>query len=106
MTTFWQPVAEDTSVPYKWTKLKQGPYPSWRLEAQRTLTLYRQLNDLAKRIDADAVYASKPLLASFGLGLLTKLRGHVPEVLDIDDWEIGFIKSFNANQSATACEPH
>jgi len=98
----WQPLAEDTSVHYKWTKLKQGPYPSWRRKALMTFTSYWQLNDLAKRIDADAVYACKPLLTSFGLGLLKKLREHVPLVLDIDDWEMGMVKGYNINNSATA----
>jgi len=66
------------------------------------LALYSQLNDLAKKIDADAVYASKPLLTSFGLGLLKKLREHVPLVLDIDDWEVGFLKRYHVNDSAIA----
>ena len=98
----WQPVAEDTSIPYKWTKLKQGPYPSWRRKALMTFTSYRQLNDLAKRIDADAVYACKPLFTSFGLGLLKKLREHVPLVLDIDDLEMGIVRGYNINNSARA----
>jgi len=63
---------------------------------------YSKLNDFAKRIDADAVYASKPLLTSFGLGLLKKLREHVPLVLDIDDWEMGFVKGCHTNDSASA----
>lgn len=99
----WQPVIEDTSIPYKWTKLKQGLRPSRpHKELMTGLTPYSQLNDLAKRIDADAVYASKPLFTSFGLGLLKKLRDHVPLVLDIDDWEMGFVKGYHINDSATA----
>jgi glycosyltransferase involved in cell wall biosynthesis len=97
----WQPVAEDTSVLYKSTKLKQGPYPSLRLKALMSLIPYRQLNDLAKNIDADAVYASKPLFTSFGLGLLKKFRDHVPVVLDIDDWQTGFVEGCTANDAAT-----
>jgi glycosyltransferase involved in cell wall biosynthesis len=96
----WQPVAEDDTIRYRWTKLEQGPYPSWRRKALMTLTHYSQLNDLAKRIDADAVYASKPLFTSFGLGLLKKLRTHVPLVLDVDDWEMGFVNRYNMNNAA------
>jgi len=101
----WQPVSEDSSISYKCTKLKQGQYSSSRLKALlMSGTPYWQLNDLAKRIDADAVYASKPLLTSFGLGLLKKLREHVPLVLDIDDWQMGFIKSYNTSRSAAASD--
>jgi glycosyltransferase involved in cell wall biosynthesis len=95
----WQPLVEDTSTPYKWTKLNRGLSSSWRSKA---LTPYSQLNDLARRIDADVVYASKPLLTSFGLGLLKKLRDHVPLILDIDDWELGFVKSSHINDYAAA----
>ncbi|MGZ4945557.1 MAG: glycosyltransferase [Halobacteriota archaeon] len=98
----WQPVAEDTSVPYKWTALKQGPSSSWRLKARITLNSYLKLNDLVKRIDADVVYASKPLFTSFGLGLLKKLREHIPVVLDIDDWQTGFVKGYDENDSDAA----
>ncbi len=45
-------------------------------------------------IHGDVVYASKPLLASFGVGLLKKLKTGKPLVLDIDDWELGFGKEF------------
>ena len=93
----WQPVIEDTSIPYKWAKLK---LPGG-INLLESLTCYSKLNDLAKRIDTDVLYASKPLLASFGLGMLKKLQEHVPLVLDIDDWEMGFLKH-HTNDSATA----
>ena len=98
----WQPVVEDTSVPYKWTALKLGSPSSLRLKARMTLTSYLKLNYLAKRIDADVVYASKPLFTSFGLGLLKKLREHIPVVLDIDDLQTGFVKGYNENDSVVA----
>lgn len=37
----------------------------------------------------DVIYASKPLLTSFGVGLLRKIKSKVPLVVDIDDWELG-----------------
>lgn len=45
------------------------------------------------RADGDLLYASKPLLASFGLGLLGKLRSGRPLLLDVDDWELGFARA-------------
>jgi glycosyltransferase involved in cell wall biosynthesis len=99
----WQPVIQDTSISYKWTKLNQELSLSWRFKALTTSFIpYSQLNDLARRIDADAVYASKPLVTSFGLGLLKKLREHVPLVLDIDDWEMGFVKGYRLYDSVSA----
>jgi glycosyltransferase involved in cell wall biosynthesis len=41
---------------------------------------------------ADVIYAVKPLLSSYGLALLARLRRKFPLILDIDDWEIGFVK--------------
>lgn len=40
--------------------------------------------------DGDLVYASKPRLASAGIGYLKRLASHRPLALDIDDWEVGF----------------
>ena len=45
---------------------------------------------LLRRADGDLVYASKPRLASAGIGYLGRLRGRRPLVLDVDDWEVGF----------------
>ena len=73
----WQPVIEDSSIPYRWTKLNQAFHPSWHLnDLLASFTPYSQLNELARTIDADALYASKPLVTSFGLGLLKKLGKH------------------------------
>ena len=44
------------------------------------------------KISGDVIYASKPLCASFGKGLLLKITGKRPLVLDIDDWELASIK--------------
>src|SRR5207245_10342163 len=40
--------------------------------------------------DGDLLYASKPRLASAGVGYLKRLGGRRPLLLDIDDWEVGF----------------
>lgn len=46
---------------------------------------------LMNRIDGDLIYAVKPKPASFGVGLLKKLRSRVPVLLDIDDWELSWV---------------
>ncbi len=45
---------------------------------------------LVRLADGDVVYASKPRLASAGIGYLSRLVTRRPLVLDIDDWELGF----------------
>ena len=40
--------------------------------------------------DGDLIYASKPRLASAGVGYLKRLTAGRPLLLDIDDWEVGF----------------
>ena len=76
----WKPVADDRSITYKSVKIYGRFKPYW------------QIKELAKNIDGDVIYASKPLFTSFGVGLLQKLFNKKPLILDIDDWEMGFIK--------------
>jgi glycosyltransferase involved in cell wall biosynthesis len=48
--------------------------------------------ELLKIIDGDVIYASKPLLTSFGIGLIKKRITRKPIILDIDDWQMGIIR--------------
>jgi len=75
----WSPVAHDLSVPYKKIQLKKW-FP------------YVQLYKLALSVDGDIVYATKPHFTSYLLGLYIKLKARKKLILDIDDWEIGFLK--------------
>ncbi len=43
-------------------------------------------------IGGHVVYAHKPLFTSFGVGLLERVLSMKPLILDIDDWEMGFIR--------------
>jgi glycosyltransferase involved in cell wall biosynthesis len=45
-------------------------------------------------VSGDVIYASKPLLASFGVGIVKKIITRKPLILDIDDWELGVGKEF------------
>jgi len=76
----WKPVASDKSITYKFVKIEGKFKPYW------------QIRKLAEKIDGDVIYASKPLFTSFGIGLLQKFLKNKPLVLDIDDWQMGFIK--------------
>lgn len=46
--------------------------------------------EFLEKIDGDIIYAVKPKSASFGMGLLKKLLGKRPVILDIDDWELSW----------------
>jgi len=83
----WKPVADENNMTYKYLKFCGR------------VKLYWQIKELAKKIDGDIIYASKPLFTSFGLGLFKKLTNSKPLILDIDDWELGFIKENYRNSS-------
>ncbi len=53
-----------------------------------------EFRKMLNMISGDVIYASKPLMASFGVGLVKKIRTGRLLVLDIDDWELGFGKEF------------
>ena len=53
---------------------------------------FSQAKWIMSTISGDVIYASKPLLTSFGVGLILKLFKKKPLVLDIDDWQVGFHK--------------
>ena len=60
---------------------------------------YWQINELAKKIEGDVIYVSKPLFTSLSLGLKRKLFDGKPVILDIDDWEMGSLKDGYKNRS-------
>jgi glycosyltransferase involved in cell wall biosynthesis len=76
----WQPLADLHGVVKRFVKIDRGPKAYW------------QLRKLLDEIHCDVVYASKPLFTSYGIGLIKKLTRGNPLVLDIDDWELGFVK--------------
>ena len=83
----WKPVAEDKGVSYKGVKMKGIFKP------------YCRFGELLEKIDGDVIYAHKPLFTSFGIGLIKKRRSKKTLILDIDDWQIGFMKETYGNPS-------
>ncbi len=73
----WTPLAQDKSVPYHSVELEKGSKS------------FAQLRKLYKKIDGDILYAQKPVLQTFGVGILKKHFDKVPLILDLDDWEWG-----------------
>ncbi|UCH12357.1 MAG: glycosyltransferase [Candidatus Omnitrophota bacterium] len=83
----WQPIANDRSISYKSIKLKG------RFKA------YWQLKEISKKITGDIIYVHKPLFINLGVGLVKKIFDKKPLVIDIDDWEMGFVKDSLNNLS-------
>lgn len=76
----WEPVIDDKSIVYKSINISGRFKPYW------------QIRKLARKIDGNVIFASKPIFTSFGVGLFKKALYNKPLILDIDDWEMGFIK--------------
>jgi len=85
----WPPVAAE---PVAFRSVPMGRSPS-------ELLAFRRLADL---VDGDVIYASKPLLTSFGIGLVKRITAGRPLVVDVDDWEAGFTRQIW--RSGTALE--
>ena len=54
---------------------------------------FNRMGDIAKQIDGDVIYVSKPRLPSLELAILAKLYQNRPVVLDVDDYELGWFKN-------------
>jgi glycosyltransferase involved in cell wall biosynthesis len=77
----WNPIAKLDDFEYKYVRLGYSK-------------VYFELRDLFKKISGDVIYVSKPLFTSYGIGLLKKFAYRLPLILDIDDWQMGFIKTW------------
>jgi glycosyltransferase involved in cell wall biosynthesis len=62
------------------------------LRARPMPAFLRQVDELSRRVDADVVYAFKPLPSSFWVALRACRRLEVPLFLDIEDWEAGWYR--------------
>ena len=76
----WKPFRKLTDVEYKFVKVKGKLFP------------YLELQELARKISGDIIYASKPLFTSFLIGLMESKKRKNHLILDIDDWELGFVQ--------------
>jgi glycosyltransferase involved in cell wall biosynthesis len=76
----WKPFRKLTDVEYKFVKVEGKLFP------------YLKLQELARKISGDIIYASKPLFTSFLIGLMESKKRKNHLILDIDDWELGFVQ--------------
>jgi len=74
-----------------WRPVAGSPIPHRGVRARRYPGFARIVPELLRLVDGDVIYASKPRPTSFGLGLLARARRRRPLILDVDDWELGFL---------------
>lgn len=74
-----------------WGPLEGSPIAHRGVPVGRYPRFLASVPTLLDLIDGDVIYASKPRPTSFGLGLLARHRNPRPLILDIDDWELGFL---------------
>jgi len=75
----WSPIDTDE---LNYRAIPSGSFPQF----------FRSAAAVFDELDGEVIYAFKPLLTSFGLSLAAKSLRRKPIVLDIDDWEIGFVR--------------
>lgn len=75
-----------------WAPLQREHWtPSGGFRFTTPIQMHRTVRDLARRIHGDLLYCIKPVPASFGLGLFLARKLSRSLILDIDDWEPGFL---------------
>ncbi len=83
----WKPLAQTDKLNCKIIEVRFSP------------RFFLQLKKTLGSITGDVIYASTPLFTSFGIGLLKKCVSRKPLILDIYDWNMGFIKEHYKNLS-------
>ena len=64
------------------------------IPAKQSLSYVTALRQVLSRTDGDLIYAIKPRLPSLGTALLKKTFSKQPVIVDIDDWEMSWVKPY------------
>jgi len=70
-----------------WKPCDTGEFNYHAVKGKNFPSFLKTMATMAKNLDGDVIYASKLRLPTFGVGLLKKVFGNKPVVLDIDDLE-------------------
>ena len=54
---------------------------------------FKRMEDIARQIEGDVIYVSKPRLPGLELAILAKLHRNRPVIVDVDDYEPGFFRN-------------
>ncbi|MGH8977233.1 MAG: glycosyltransferase, partial [Acidimicrobiia bacterium] len=84
-----------------WAPLRDCEIPIHAFDGRMFPMHLDVMETMAKEIDADAIYVSKPRLPSYGLGILAKQARNRPLVLDVDDHELAFFDEHDGIDART-----
>jgi hypothetical protein len=73
-----------------WPPLRGSDIPIHAFAGRELPQHLTVMKDVADKIEADAIYVSKPRLPSYALGILAKESRNRPLLLDVDDRELAF----------------
>ena len=85
-----------------WLPMRDTDIPVRRYAGAEFPEFFETMEDAARRIDADAIYVSKPRFPGLGVGILAKELWNRPLVLDVDDFEPSFFTELDGTRSAGA----
>lgn len=81
-----------------WKPFNTGEFHYKITQGMNMPLFLKSMIDMARNIQGDVIYASKPTLPSYGVALLKKYFSGKPVVLDIDDWETSWFEHLNGIQ--------
>lgn len=73
-----------------WSPARSSPFPIKPVPFRRFPGFVQTKRAMTGLIHGDILFAVKPVMSSFGVGLRARARLRRPLVLDVDDWELGF----------------
>jgi len=82
-----------------WVPLKNDSTIKYTILPLSIINLFR----IIRKINGDIIYAIKPVMTSFGYGLIKKVINNKPLILDIDDWELGFLLDYSKWDMIKSC---
>lgn len=72
---------------YIWPPVENGTVAFFSVPGKKFPMFIGPARQILKHISGDLIYAVKPRLTSFGIGLLHCRKTRIPLLLDIDDWD-------------------
>jgi glycosyltransferase involved in cell wall biosynthesis len=79
-----------------WEPVRNGTVPTIDFAGESFPGHFTKMEEMAKQIDGDVIFVSKPRLPSYELGILAKHFRNRPLILDVDDYELSFVDAHEA----------
>lgn len=75
-----------------WEPVRNGTVPTAHFLGQSFPAHFAKMEEVAKQIESDVIFVSKPRLPSYELGILANHFRNRPLILDVDDYELSFFE--------------